>query len=124
MKLQLDVSIDHGDVHSSPVISFKKVKKPGIHGEGLVAQITITQGQVISFVIRNDGDEHITEVITDPILDIQQHNTQTFWYNFIAQSKYKGRWREVVSRSLMILKMMTYGKNSPVACVSSLPQPV
>ncbi|KAI1065447.1 hypothetical protein LB507_000385 [Fusarium sp. FIESC RH6] len=108
-QLQLDVAVEKGENETScPLITFRKEKRDGIHGEGLVAQIRIEEGQTISFVLRNDIEQHITENITTDVLDAQQHATQSFWYNFIAQSRYKGRWREVVSRSLMILKMMTY----------------
>ncbi|KAF4468361.1 glycoside hydrolase family 15 [Fusarium albosuccineum] len=109
IKLQLDVALEKGeDEASCPAITFKKEKRPGMLGEGLVAQIRIQEGQAISFVVRNDLENHVTEHISTAVLDSQQHATQSFWYNFIGQSKYKGRWREVVSRSLMILKMMTY----------------
>ncbi|KAF5639964.1 hypothetical protein F25303_7286 [Fusarium sp. NRRL 25303] len=108
-QLQLDVAIEKGENETScPLITFRKEKRPGINGEGLVACIRIEEGQTISFVLRNDIEHHVTENITTDVLDAQQHSTQSFWYNFIAQSNYKGRWREVVSRSLMILKMMTY----------------
>ncbi len=110
VKLQLDVTIDKGDdsAGSCPDVSFRKVKRPGIGGEGVVAQITVHEGQAISFTIRNDVPNHITEHITTAVLDIQQHDTQTYWYNWISKSKYKGRWREVVARSLLILKLLTY----------------
>ncbi|KAK4237034.1 hypothetical protein C8A03DRAFT_45052 [Achaetomium macrosporum] len=109
-KLQLDVSIDRGeDDHDiCPTVRFKTVKQPGMLGEGVVANISICEGQAVSFVIRNDVPNHVTENITSTVLDTQQHDTQTYWYNWISRSKYKGRWREVVSRSLMILKLMTY----------------
>ncbi|KAF5023590.1 hypothetical protein F66182_4348 [Fusarium sp. NRRL 66182] len=108
-KLQLDVAVEKGENETScPLINFRKETRPGVNGEGLVAHIRIEEGQTISFVLRNDIEQHVTENITTGVLDAQQHDTQSFWYNFIAQSRYKGRWREVVSRSLMILKMMTY----------------
>ncbi|KAM0333792.1 hypothetical protein ACHAPQ_005246 [Fusarium lateritium] len=108
-QLQLDVAIEKGENETScPLITFRKEKRPGVNGEGLVASIRIEEGQTISFVLRNDIEQHVTENITVDVLDAQQHATQSFWYNFIGQSNYKGRWREVVSRSLMILKMMTY----------------
>lgn len=113
VRLQLDVVLQRGDDSKGcPNIGFKKVKKEGMAGEGLVGQIRLHEGEAISFVLRNDIPNHITEKITTPVLDNQQHDTQSFWHNFIKQSKYKGRWREVVARSLMILKMMTYGKFS------------
>jgi GH15 family glucan-1,4-alpha-glucosidase len=110
LKLQLDVTIDKGeeDVDTCPSVIFKRVKRPGMLGEGVVARILVQEGQAISFVLRNDIDNHVTNHITSAVLDLQQHDTQTYWYNWIAKSKYKGRWREVVARSLLILKLMTY----------------
>lgn len=111
VRLQLDVAVEKGeDDKGCPVISFKKVKKEGMLGEGLIARIEIHEGQAMSFILRNDIPDHITEHISTAVVDAQQHDTQSFWFNFISQSKYKGRWREVVSRSLMILKMLTYGE--------------
>lgn len=109
-KLQLDVTIDKGeeDVETCPTVIFKAEKRSGMLGEGVVARILVQEGQAISFVLRNDIDNHVTDHITSAVLDLQQHDTQTFWYNWIAKSKYKGRWREVVARSLLILKLMTY----------------
>lgn len=116
VKLQLDVAVEKGeDDKSCPAITFKKVKKPDMVGEGIVAQIEIHEGQALSFILRNDIEDHVTEHITTLVVDEQQHDTQSFWYNFISQSKYKGRWREVVARSLMILKMLTYGESSAQA---------
>ena len=109
MQLQLDVAVDTAAGQSYPDIPFKKELREGMLGEGITSRFTLSAGQSVSFILRNDIPNHITEVITDEVLDVQKHDTQTFWYNFISQSKYKGRWREVVSRSLMILKLLTYG---------------
>ncbi|KAK1757445.1 trehalase [Echria macrotheca] len=129
VQLQLDVSIDNGDDDgrfSPPSVSFKKVKRPGMLGEGVVATIDVSEGQAVSFVLRNDLPNHITPIITSAVLDNQQHDTQTYWYNWIANSKYKGRWREVVSRSLMILKLMTYEPTGAIiaAPTFSIPEDV
>jgi GH15 family glucan-1,4-alpha-glucosidase len=35
-------------------------------------------------------------------------DTSAFWRNWLHQSTYRGRWREMVSRSAMTLKLMTY----------------
>jgi hypothetical protein len=109
LSLQLDVTIDHGEEHaaSCPTVIFAK-EKIGTKGEGVVARIRLLEGQAISFVLRDDIDHHVTRDVTTQILDEQQSATQSFWFNWISKSKYKGRWREVVSRSLMILKLLTY----------------
>lgn len=110
LQMQLDVSVEKDDDdRPCPTIVFKKEKRPGLLSEGLVAQVQIHEGQAMSFVLRNEKPDHVTKNITPLVLDEQQHATQSFWYNFVSQSKYRGRWMEVVSRSLMILKMMTYG---------------
>ena len=77
-------------------------------GEGVVAHIHLVEGQAVSFVLRDDIPDHVTRDVTSAVLDTQQHDTQDFWYNWISKSKYKGRWREVVNRSLMILKLLTF----------------
>ncbi|KFG87856.1 glycosyl hydrolase [Metarhizium anisopliae] len=109
VRLQLDVVLQQGDDgNGCPHITFKRVQKEGMIGEGLVGRVQVHEGEAISFVLRNDIPDHITARISTSVLDSQQHDTQTFWHNFNHQSKYKGRWREVVARSLMILKMLTY----------------
>jgi GH15 family glucan-1,4-alpha-glucosidase len=68
------------------------------------------EGQAVSFVLR-DYDEKAgveAEHITTGLLDQLQRDTLSFWFNWISKNQYKGRWREVVSRSLMILKLLTY----------------
>jgi hypothetical protein len=110
LKLQLDVTIDSGeeDALSCPRVNFSKARKDGLLGEGVVAHVHLEEGQAISFVLRDDITNHVTKDVTTAIIDAQQHDTQTFWFNWISQSRYKGRWREVVSRSLLILKMLTF----------------
>ncbi|TGJ83592.1 hypothetical protein E0Z10_g5181 [Xylaria hypoxylon] len=110
-KLQLDVCVsDTGGNESvaSPSVDFQKAQRSGIEGGGVVARVTLQEGQSISFILRRDLPNHITTNITTAVLDSKQHDTQLFWYNWLSKSRYKGAWREVVSRSLMILKMLTY----------------
>ncbi|ATZ51652.1 hypothetical protein BCIN_07g02550 [Botrytis cinerea B05.10] len=110
LKLQLDVTIDHGEenIESCPSLIFRRVRQKESKGDGVVANIRLQEGQAISFVLRDDIPDHITRDVTTEVLDAQQHDTQRYWSNWIGQSKYTGRWREVVARSLMILKLLTY----------------
>ncbi|KAK7951289.1 glycoside hydrolase family 15 protein [Apiospora aurea] len=110
LKLQLDVTIDRGENESDvcPSVIFKKEARPGMAGEGVVAKILLTEGQAVSFILREDMAHHVTENTTTAVVDKQQNDTQSFWFNWLSKSTYKGGWREVISRSLMILKMLTY----------------
>ena len=118
VKLQLDVVLDSLDGGPQSSITFSKKQKHGMLGEGLAARVEIMAGETISFILRDDKTKHVADTITTMILDGQQHDTLSFWYSFIAQLKYKGRWMEVVSRSLMILKMMTFGGCLLCGCYS------
>jgi GH15 family glucan-1,4-alpha-glucosidase len=110
LSLQLDVTIDRGeeDAHTCPTINFTKVKKKSMKGDGVVTHIRLTEGQAISFILRENLPDHVTIDVTSDIVAEQQHNTEEFWHNWIGKSKYVGRWREVVNRSLLILKLLTY----------------
>ncbi|OTA78291.1 glycoside hydrolase family 15 protein [Hypoxylon sp. CO27-5] len=128
LKLQLDVTIDCGgdEVETCPNLIFKKVQKDGMKGEGVVAHFTLQEGQAISFVIREDIPNHVTQNITSEILDSRQHDTQSYWFNWLSKSSYKGGWREVVMRSLMILKMLTYEPTGAIVAAPtfSIPEAV
>lgn len=95
-------------------------------GEGVTAKIHLTEGQAVSFIFREDSDKHITENITTAIVDKHQNDTQTFWFNWLSKSKYRGGWREVVARSLMILKMLTYEPTGAIVAAPtfSIPEDV
>jgi GH15 family glucan-1,4-alpha-glucosidase len=109
LKLQLDVTIDKGEgSEHEPVVSFKEVHKEGMLGAGIVASVRLYENQAVSFVLRDDIPDHVTKDVTTAIIDRHQHDTQEYWYRWIGKSKYTGRWREVVNRSLMILKLLTF----------------
>ncbi|OAA64834.1 glycosyl hydrolase [Cordyceps fumosorosea ARSEF 2679] len=123
VKLQLDVVAESANEEKRPSITFIKQRRDGMLGEGLVARVEIRAGEALSFVLRNDIENHVDEVITTELLDMQQHDTLVFWQDFVAQSKYKGRWVEVVSRSLMILKMLTYEPTGAIVAAPTFSVP-
>lgn len=128
LQLQLDVTIDRGENESDvcPSVIFKKEARPGMAGEGVVAKILLAEGQAVSFILREDIAQHVTENITTATVDRQQNDTQSFWFNWLSKSTYKGGWREVISRSLVILKMLTYEPTGAIVAAPtfSIPEDV
>jgi GH15 family glucan-1,4-alpha-glucosidase len=55
-----------------------------------------------------------------------QDETERFWRNWLSRSSYRGRWREMVSRSAMTLKLMTYAPTGALvaAPTTGLPEQV
>jgi len=52
------------------------------------------------------------------------HDTILYWRNWISKSTYKGRWREIVHRSALILKLLTFEPTGAIvaAATCSLPE--
>lgn len=128
LKLQLDVTIDKGQSESRgcPSVAFAKTRKAGMLGEGVTARVELGEGQAVSFVLRRDTSDHVTRDITTADVDTQQNDTQQFWFQWLSKSAYKGAWREVVTRSLMILKMLTYEPTGAIVAAPtfSIPEEV
>ncbi len=72
--------------------------------QDVVAQFTLRAGETATFVLGGlcaEGQEPEMELTHQRFLD-----TARFWKEWIAKSKYKGRWRETVNRSALILKLL------------------
>jgi len=54
------------------------------------------------------------------------HDTIIYWRNWISRSQYKGRWREMVHRSALILKLLTFEPTGAIvaAITCSLPEEI
>jgi GH15 family glucan-1,4-alpha-glucosidase len=91
-------------------------------GDAAVAEVTLGRGERASFVLTvgqpGAWDERATEAAFE--------DTVRFWRDWIAQSRYRGRWREVVDRSAITLKLLTYLPTGAVvaAPTTSLPEAI
>jgi GH15 family glucan-1,4-alpha-glucosidase len=93
--------------------------------DGVVsAEVELTDGDTALFVLEmlDDGDMPSCRAVdtTDALLDA----TTTFWRKWLAQSTYTGRWREMVHRSAITLKLLTHEPTGAViaAPTTSLPE--
>ena len=73
--------------------------------DGVAATFTLAEGESADFHLEWNGDVRpITVGETDDLLT----KTQDFWQGWVAQSRYRGRWRETVQRSALALKLLVY----------------
>jgi GH15 family glucan-1,4-alpha-glucosidase len=90
-------------------------------GDTAVAELTLARGERASFILSfgkpgpawdEDGVERAFRETVD------------FWRRWIGQSRYRGRWREMVDRSAITLKLLTYLPTGAVvaAPTTSLPE--
>ncbi len=89
------------------------------------AVFTLHAGQTASVVLES-GSETPPGTISANDVNERLLQTTTFWRNWLERSTYRGRWREVVSRSAMTLKLMTYAPSGALvaAITTGLPEQI
>jgi GH15 family glucan-1,4-alpha-glucosidase len=96
--------------------------KPERVGDGVRWIRTLREGQMGGVMIESMGGQprRITPEEAQALAD----DTARFWRSWLGKSTYTGRWREMVARSAMTLKLMTYAPTgAPVAApTAGLPE--
>jgi GH15 family glucan-1,4-alpha-glucosidase len=94
------------------------------HGEGLRATVTLRAGQTAGMVLESMGGQP-RQMAPEEIQRLQDE-TADFWRAWLHRSTYTGRWRDMVARSAITLKLMIYKPTgAPVAApTTGLPEQV
>jgi GH15 family glucan-1,4-alpha-glucosidase len=92
--------------------------------DDVTADFSLKAGQTATFLfgaIRAGGQRPEME-----LLDQRFRKTAQFWKTWIAKSRYKGRWREMVHRSALLLKLLISREHGSViaAPTFSLPESI
>jgi pentatricopeptide repeat protein len=87
-------------------------------GDGLRATITLREGQAVGgLVLESMGGR--PRALPSAELGRLSDETAAFWKGWLRRSTYTGRWREMVTRSAMTLKLLTYAPTgAPVAAAT------
>jgi GH15 family glucan-1,4-alpha-glucosidase len=97
-----------------------------MRGENLrtVAEFTIEPGEREPFVLTWYPSHQETPPAVDPEQSLDE--TCTFWREWLGDRTYDGRWEEAVTRSLIVLKALTYHPTGGIvaAPTTSLPEQI
>ena len=92
--------------------------------QDVTAEFCLRAGERATFVfggVRPQGQQPEMEFVEQRF-----HETARFWKGWIAKSKYRGRWREMVNRSALMLKLLISREHGSLiaAATFSLPEEI
>ena len=94
-------------------------------GSGLTCDFTLHEGQTITFALDETGNNVVDRHHFDEKESEQLFNdTVEYWRNWLSRCNYTGRWREMVHRSALVLKLLTYDPTGAIVAspTCSLPE--
>jgi len=74
---------------------------------GVRVEATLSAGQIGGAVLESAPEGPPRRIDRDEV-QRELEETRDYWRNWVHRSTYKGRWREIVERSAITLKLMTY----------------
>ncbi len=91
---------------------------------GVVADFSLDRGHSTTFYLRqvDQGSEA-------NLLIPEEHGTEAFlhtvhfWKRWLSQCRYTGRWREMVQRSALVLKLLTYAPTGAIVAAPTMSLP-
>ena len=90
------------------------------------ARFKLKSGQIASFILEEataggDSPSSNPDYLSDAFKE-----TMNYWLDWISRSRYRGRWREMVNRSALVLKLLTSREHGSIVAAPtfSLPEKV
>jgi len=116
-----------GAIFASPSQQFAlKAEQPLTRDEnGVVADFVLQSGQQSVFALRHRDARFSHTLNEEPLAgDTLLAETTRFWRAWSGRSRYRGRWRETVNRSALVLKLLCYLPTGAIvaAPTTSLPE--
>ena len=95
-----------------------------LDGDGIRVTGSLNAGEMAGVMLETGGAEPTRISLAE--MDEMQLATTRFWRDWNGRSTYRGRWREMVARSAMTLKLMTYAPTGALvaAPTAGLPEQV
>ena len=92
--------------------------------KGVRACFSLRAGESTTFVLDRVSDGEEPRIYGESDVRRAFEDTVAFWRRWLSRSRYTGRWREMVHRSALTLKPLTYAPTGAIvaAPTTSLPQ--
>jgi GH15 family glucan-1,4-alpha-glucosidase len=97
------------------------------HGIGVVADFTLGEGEKATFALRSLSPDHQSGCCPGAgEAEELFRDTVAYWRHWLSKSTYTGRWREMVHRSALTLKLLSFEPTGAIvaAPTCSLPEAI
>jgi GH15 family glucan-1,4-alpha-glucosidase len=119
--------VEQGAVFEGPQLTLALATSVplSVTSRGVQARIVLREGDTVTLVLREL--KRGTSLETCPSDDRTNElfeSTIAFWRRWLGRSAYRGRWREIVNRSALVLKLLTFEPTGAIvaAPTCSLPE--
>src|SRR6266536_5126048 len=117
----------HGALFRSPDIGLSLSTRHPLEivdGRDVRARIALRAGETATFVLDRVEPGEMPVPYSEADIAAEFDATVAFWRRWVGRSRYSGRWREMVHRSALTLKLLTYAPTGAIvaAPTTSLPE--
>jgi GH15 family glucan-1,4-alpha-glucosidase len=93
---------------------------------GISVTFRLRAGESHTFQLSRVAQDHICRPLPEHVTRTAFDATVAYWRSWLSRSRYRGRWREMVNRSALTLKLLTYAPTGALvaAPTTSLPENV
>ncbi|OON38851.1 glucoamylase [Izhakiella australiensis] len=102
-----------------PTLRLQSPVKLSQDGQAATARFTLKAGESAEFVFGAAEDP----ALANDASDLCFHDTLHAWRRWSQQSTYQGRWREMVNRSALVLKLLTSWQHGSIAAAATFGLP-
>jgi GH15 family glucan-1,4-alpha-glucosidase len=118
---------EQGAIFRTPALQLTLHGPAGLQrtGDDVRAMMTLQAGQVDGVMLESAAKGPPRRVSPNELLGLFEE-TARFWRGWLGRSTYQGRWREMVARSAITLKLMTYAPSGALvaAPTAGLPEQI
>lgn len=97
-------------------------------GDGIFTEFTLQEGEEIDFCLQEIESGHSQGTLSCPETQAEElfKHTVDYWRRWLSKCTYTGRWREMVHRSALVLKLLTFQPTGAIiaAPTCSLPEEI
>lgn len=123
-----ETSVDpHGASFDSKDLSLRLSTEVdlAVDGNGIRGEFCLEEGKSVTFILQEpDAKRSCKEYVAEELGHALFMQTVEFWRHWIGKCTYRGRWREMVHRSALALKLLTFEPTGAIvaAPTCSLPE--